>query len=132
PFTFLDHALRPGDSLLGINLEQWQAFSMEAGGKRVAGFTLEWIAAETEPALLRALEKRAELRAIPDDNLAQIEQKKKLNAEAEQEMELVRLGADILILTTLADYGKRGNINAQLLRDSYKELLQQYRATRHL
>ncbi|HVU69321.1 MAG TPA: restriction endonuclease, partial [Ktedonobacteraceae bacterium] len=84
PFTFLDHALRAGDSLLGVNLEQLQTFSMEAGSKNVAGFALEWVAAEIEPALLYALEKRAELRAIPDDDLAQIERKKKLLAEVEQ------------------------------------------------
>lgn len=133
PFTFLDHALRAGDSLLGVNLEQLQTFSMEAGSKDVEGFTLEWIAAEIEPALLYALEKRAELRAIPDDDLALIERKKKLLAEAEQAMAIVRLGADILILTTLASYSKQSVVkNAEYFRNSYENLLREYRATRNL
>jgi len=33
PFTFLDHALRPGDSLLGVTLNQIASFSLNAKGK---------------------------------------------------------------------------------------------------
>ena len=33
PFTFLDHALRPGDSLVGLTLEQLASFSIDKKGK---------------------------------------------------------------------------------------------------
>ena len=37
----------------------------------------------------------------PDDNVQHIEQKERLLAEAEEAMALVKLGADLLIATTL-------------------------------
>ncbi|HLI71204.1 MAG TPA: DNA methyltransferase [Ktedonobacteraceae bacterium] len=126
PFTFLDHALRPGDSLLGVSLDQLRTFSMEAGGKREAWIST-FAAAEMEPALRHALEKRAELRARSDEDIAGIEEKKRLLAEAEQSMEMVRLGADILILSTLGEYGKRKDLD---LRLDYAALINDYQQAR--
>jgi hypothetical protein len=37
PFTFVDHALRCGDSLIGVDLEQLQCWNLERSGKRQFG-----------------------------------------------------------------------------------------------
>src|SRR5579883_610145 len=103
PFTFLDHALRAGDSLLGADLEQLKAFSLGAGGPE-KGTMIGWAGSHLEPALARAFQKRAELHAHDSETIADVEEMSRLNAEANQAMELVRLGADILIYDALDWY----------------------------
>ena len=52
PLTFLDHALREGDSLVGLTLEQIQAFHWKGGEKRFqAGIETTWIREQVEKAL---------------------------------------------------------------------------------
>ena len=52
PLTFLDHAFRHGDSLVGLTLEQIQAFHWKGGQKRFqAGIETTWIREQVEKAL---------------------------------------------------------------------------------
>ena len=52
PLTFLDHALRHGDSLVGLTLEQIQAFHWQGGEKRFqAGIETTWIREQVQKAL---------------------------------------------------------------------------------
>ncbi|RKG97707.1 hypothetical protein D7X32_31795 [Corallococcus carmarthensis] len=57
PFTFLDHALKCGDSLVGLDLDQLQAFHWDPKSKKQS--ELPW--AFIKKALTRALEKREEI-----------------------------------------------------------------------
>jgi hypothetical protein len=94
PFTFLDHAFKCGDSLLGLSsLKQLENFSLEKEGGKQQGFaTLD---------LLRQIEeakrKRLTLEAMPSDTTEQIAAKAALNAEADEAIEKLNAAADVLI-----------------------------------
>ncbi len=105
PFTFLDHALRLGDSLLGVNLTQLTHWSMEDSDGQRDRQTI-FIEPLMQDALNTVLRLRRQILALPDDNVQHIEQKERLLAEAEEAMALVKLGADLLIVTTLHSLAK--------------------------
>ena len=64
PLTFLDHALRHGDSLVGLTLEQIEAFHWKGGEKRFqTGIETTWIA---EP-VRKALRLRREIQEADDE-----------------------------------------------------------------
>ena len=106
PFTFLDHALRCGDSLLGVNLRQLTSWSMDNSQATGKIRQMTWF----EPAITRALDTALKLRrqisSIQELDVHDIEAKARLLAEAEEAMELVKLGADLLIATALS--GSKG------------------------
>ena len=92
PFTFVDHALRHGDSLVGLDFRQIEAFHWSPPGQ-----------VETCRVLLReALDQAVELRqailalAAADDPAAQAE-KRRLLEFAEQAIDRVRLVADVCV-----------------------------------
>ncbi|MBK6685949.1 MAG: N-6 DNA methylase [Deltaproteobacteria bacterium] len=60
PFTFLDHALRCGDSLVGLSLEQLMAFHWAPEAQQPT------IAAAVRPALAKAERLRAEIQRLAD------------------------------------------------------------------
>lgn len=109
PFTFLDHALCCGDSLLGVNLKQFERWSMkpdaETDKKQVARQTV-WVEQPLKHAIDSALTLRRKIRMLPGDTIENIEEKTRLLKEANEAMELVKLGADLLIASTLASYQK--------------------------
>ncbi|HEV7522410.1 MAG TPA: DNA methyltransferase [Candidatus Angelobacter sp.] len=79
PFTFLDHALKCGDSLLGISsLQQIENFSLRAGEHQITFSTANLFRYVEE-----ASAKRKALEAIPSDRFDQIEAKNMLYQEAE-------------------------------------------------
>jgi len=94
PFTFLDHAFKCGDSLLGITaLEQLENFSLRPeGGKQQAFATLNlWLHIE------EAKRKREALEAMPSDTPEQIVAKSALYAEAEAAVAKLIAAADVLL-----------------------------------
>ena len=93
PFTFLDHALKYGDSLLGISsLTQIEEFSLRDGQSQITFATAN---------LFRYLEegaaKRRALEELPSNNHTQIETKSRLYAEAESATTKVKAVGDCLI-----------------------------------
>lgn len=107
PFTFLDHSIRSGDSLLGVtNLEQLENFGLETGkGTQIR------IAAGIYANLLKdAVAKRLELESIASDNVFEIERKESLLKEAEKAARKVRLIADLLVGFSLETAGKRKKV----------------------
>ena len=107
PFTFLDHSIRSGDSLLGVtNLEQLENFGLETGkGTQIR------IAAGLYAGLLKdAVAKRLELELIASDNVFKIERKEYLLKEAEKAARKVRLIADLLVGFSLETAGKRKKV----------------------
>src|SRR6266568_1256273 len=101
PFTFLDHALRPGDSLLGVNIQQLTTWSMDSKRIDAKARQTVWIEPLINDALNTTLKLRRQIGNMSERDVRDIETKAHLLADAEEAMELVKLGADLLIATTL-------------------------------
>jgi hypothetical protein len=98
PFTFLDHAFKCGDSLLGItSLEQLENFSLRPGGGKQQAFgTLNlWRHID------EARKKREALEEMPSDTPEQIAAKAALYAEAEESVSKLNAAADVLVALEL-------------------------------
>jgi hypothetical protein len=132
PFTFLDHALCCGDSLLGVNIKQLTAWSLEHDIPDDQLRQMVWIEPAIKDALEAALKLRRKLRLLPDEKIEQIEEKRRLLSEAEEAMELVKLGADLLIASALHGYAKNnraGSNNLPTMQD-YSILISRYEEAR--
>jgi hypothetical protein len=93
PFTFLDHALKCGDSLLGVStLKQVENFSLRSGEQQETFATANLFRYVEE-----ASSKRRALEELPSNDHAQIEIKGRLHAEAEAATAKVKTLADCLI-----------------------------------
>ncbi|HEX2915467.1 MAG TPA: DNA methyltransferase [Chloroflexia bacterium] len=103
PFSFLNHALRSGDSLLGANLRQLREMSLKERALVNSGRDMPWIEPLVNKALGRALGLRQSIKRLPVNAGSRVnEEKKRLQKQAEEEMALLRLGADLLVAETLA------------------------------
>jgi hypothetical protein len=93
PFTFLDHALKCGDSLLGVSsVQQIENFSLRPGERQVTFATANLFRYVDE-----ASAKRRALEDLPSNDHTQIETKNRLHAEAEAATAKVKALADCLI-----------------------------------
>lgn len=103
PFTFVDHALRHGDSIVGLDVDQIASFHWKAGKADPV------IAGELKASLAEALpiRTRIEYLAVVDAPEAQAE-KQRLLWDAEDAIERLRTVADLV----LAAYF-RGNTSAE-------------------
>lgn len=97
PFTFVDHALRCGDSLLGATeVRHLEDYTLRPG----ENYGL--LATANVRSLLRAAAgKRRELEALPSDHHDQIEQKIRLHAESLAAVEGARAVGDLLVALEL-------------------------------
>jgi hypothetical protein len=98
PFTFLDHAFKCGDSLLGLsNFKQLENFSLRPeGGNQIAFSTMNlWRHID------EAKKKREVLEAMPSDTPEQIAAKVALYAEAEDAVAKLRAAGDVLVALEL-------------------------------
>ena len=110
PFTFVDHALKWGDSLLGITRpEQIEYLHLNPDNELVQLTTTlkTW-----RPILENAIGKRRKLESFGTNLIQDLEEKEKLFAEAERLIEQLRFVGDYLIGRALADSGK----TAELMR----------------
>ena len=99
PFTFLDHAIRCGDSLVGVtDIAQVESFHPYPGPAQQLVMCQEDLA--------EALRKRQALEAIPDTDLHFVEDKARLLSEADASVHSVLLVADVLTGAMLATAGK--------------------------
>jgi hypothetical protein len=98
PFTFLDHAFKCGDSLLGItSMEQLENFSLRPGGGKQQAFATLNLWRHIE----EATKKREMLEAMPSDTPEQITMKTVLNAKAEEAVAKLNAAADVLVAIEL-------------------------------
>lgn len=97
PFTFLDHALKCGDSLLGVtSVEQIENFSLRPGDRQITFAT-----ANLPRYVEQAGKKRRELEDLPSNDLEQIGTKNRLHDEAEAAIAKIKALADCLIALEL-------------------------------
>jgi hypothetical protein len=99
PFTFLDHALKCGDSLLGIcRFKQLETFSLDDERSR------QVIILANYDALIRtAIANRCELEMLPSNDAAQIAAKEALLSRAEEHLARLKLAADLLFGAELTE-----------------------------
>ena len=114
PFTFLDHALKAGDSLLGIhNLDQLRHlhYDVAAGRERetpIPGFSAGGDAVRAAERLINeALGMRQQMHSIESIRPADIEQKQKLHRESEKRLAILTALADVLGGAALSTAGER-------------------------
>lgn len=111
PFTFLDHALKGGDSLLGIaDLDRLLHWSLApARGPVTATFLTELV----RRTLGRALALRRRIRRMPDRDVRDEERKATLPRQADEALDSVRLAADLLVAAALhTDPRRRDGVSA--------------------
>ena len=114
PFTFLDHSIKSGDSLLGItDLDQLRTLHYDpAAGKArrtpIPGFITGGVAVKAVERLVgRALELRREMRGIETIGPSDIERKQDLHRESEARLATLETIADILTGTALKTAGEK-------------------------
>ncbi|MBZ0217884.1 MAG: N-6 DNA methylase, partial [Fimbriimonadaceae bacterium] len=124
-FSFLDHALKTGDSLVGLSLEQINGVSWETG------VTKPLFANRFVQLVKNARTDRQRIRNAPD-NVTFEQQMQRLH-EANKELENVRLGGDAVIGVFFAETNKKKRMEAldefqvQLGRDDGWDVAQRYR-----
>ena len=116
-FTFIDHALRHGDSLVGLTLSQIQAFHWNAVGP---DFQLGTEAIKVDRHVARVSKMRHLIRELGDQ--APEDELRELLAESERELSTVRRAADLL-LTAFFEAEKPKHRESNRLR--YADLLLQ-------
>lgn len=129
PFSFLDHALKCGDSLLGVSsLKQIEHFSLRPGEQQVTFATANLFRYVEE-----ADQKRRELEKLPSNDYAQIEAKGRLNDEAQNATAKAKALADCLIAFELRgldgeQYEERRAIAADRAEGAMRKPLSDFQA----
>jgi len=96
PFSFVDHALRSGDSLLGVtDLRELRVAHLDPSWHRQSSLDLGFH--EVEAAVDRALEDRRELEAFVVRDVVDAERKTALLAEADAALADARLLGDLIV-----------------------------------
>jgi hypothetical protein len=93
PFHFLDHALKCGDSLVGVTLDELKAFSLEKDSKKLGSVLLPWIPEAVE----RVKNLREQIRRWPGNTAIGVENRRILHARAEEDEVALRVAADLLL-----------------------------------
>ncbi len=92
PFTFVDHALRHGDSVVGLGLDEIARFDWRSGQEDL------FLRREVISALAEALPIRRELEALASaDTPAEQARKERLLWDAEDAVERLRVVADLVL-----------------------------------
>ncbi len=115
PFTFLDHNLRCGDSLLGADERQLHNGSLDAKSGEVT--QMSQISYAMQYILPTVIEKRRQIATLADFDITVIQHKERLLKEADQALEIVKLGADLLIGIALSDAKRRAGLQGTLGMD---------------
>ncbi len=100
PFSFLDHALKCGDSLVGADEDMFERWAHSLAGQGDPG-RMALFNDTTREQLAEAREKRRELESSDTHTPANLAHKEQLHREAEAAMAQVRRGCDLLIGTKL-------------------------------
>jgi hypothetical protein len=104
PFSFVDHALRVGDSLLGItSLDQLEYFHLDpAKGAKLQHGRLFDPAEAVRPAVADAVSKRREIESFLVLEVADAEAKRRLFEEAHKGLDHLRVVGDVVVGASLS------------------------------
>jgi len=110
PFGFLDHNLRVGDSLLGVDdVEKLTKFSLDTAAKAPTLF-----ARSVEERVRQALVLREELRALPIRDIEDVRAMARIDTEAKRRLAVVETVADAFVGEVLRTGGKRRDLERAL------------------
>ena len=116
PFSFLDHALRAGDSLLGLaHIDQLLHWSL---ARDTGPITATFLTEPLRRAIQRAMSLRRRIRETPVRDVRDAERKAGWLREAEDALGLVRLAADLLVSAALHPEKKQREQKQQEFLDS--------------
>jgi len=119
PFTFLDHSLKHGDSLLGVSsLRQIENFGLRPGEQQGTLATSELVAV-----VQAASAKRRELEELPSNDYSQIMIKSLLHREAEAATATAKAVADELITLELQGLDGKAYIGERVVRAEFARQL---------
>jgi hypothetical protein len=124
PFTFVDHALRQGDSLVGLSFDQIRRFHWEPEAKK--GDQVDACEALLSEALDQAVELRQQILKLAEseDPIAQGE-KRRLLEFSQQAIDRVRVVADLVVGAFFAGKNAREREAERVRRlDKVREWLQ--------
>jgi hypothetical protein len=110
PFTFLDHNIRCGDSLLGIHdLKQLKTFSLDGTGQ-------QYVFGEVpmDELVDKAIQLRLKIESMPSNTVEDIETQARLMAECEQQVEFLKCAADLLVAAELRGGSSQGKIDNRI------------------
>jgi len=129
PFTFLNHAIRCGDSLLGVTRpEQIESFNFFPPKEEEKQITF-WMEA-SKVLFLRTLEHRLKLESFAVVAPADVEKKEALLRQAEDSAFLTRIMCDLLVGAALATAtGKRPQDDESFAKkraELWRELMKKY------
>ncbi len=129
PFNFLDHALKCGDSLLGISdIKQIENFSLRENQTQATFSTMN-----IKQMLDEASKKRLDLEQMPSNDSVQIEEKKCLYIDAESAIAKIKSLSGCLIVLELEglegnSYDERRVIAAQQAETAMRGALTEFQA----
>jgi len=93
PFEFLDHAIRCGDSLVGIHdLRQLEKFNLNPDAPQTV-----WYSGPVTKMVNDAVVLRQKIESMPSNTVEDVEAQEKLLAEAEERTARLRCAADLLL-----------------------------------
>ncbi|HNM98775.1 MAG TPA: hypothetical protein PKK40_12575, partial [Marmoricola sp.] len=117
PFTFVDHAIRAGDSLLGLtSLDQVTAFHMDPDrGRSLHKDLLVDLESSLKPLVDEVLEIRQDITALPVITVRDVERKAAMNARAEHLLATATAIADAVVGAALCSGGKDTKLDDLLL-----------------
>ena len=129
PFTFLDHAIKCGDSLFGVTRrEQVEGFDFEPNSTDDKQISF-WKKA-SKVLFEKALQFRKQLEASPVMTVEDIQKKEALLEQAEQATSLVRLLCDLLtaaaISTATGKRPKKGDAFSEKRAELWQALMRLY------
>lgn len=105
PFSFLDHALRCGDSLVGVlDVEQVKAFHLDSGARQLSAEVSRALDV-TETLLSEAAELRRKIESTAVTDIRVVRDKVELLDRAEALSNKLRLAADAVVGAALAAEG---------------------------
>ncbi len=116
PFTFLDHCLKTGDSLVGVNLEQLKSWNLDTseGTNFDIGVDILWKEAQS------AIEKRLKIQSLPGNTPQDQQQKAILLNEATSRINDLKERADRLVEIYLSGLKKN---EREALREKMVEVV---------
>ena len=116
PFTFVDHAITAGDSLLGVtSLDQITAFHLDpAKGRRLHDLFVD-LSAEINPVVREAMDLRRQLADLPVVTVRDVQRKAALFERSRQALAEAGVLADVVVAAALISGGVDAEFDTRLL-----------------
>ncbi len=110
PFEFLDHAIRCGDSLVGLHsLDQLRHFSLKPDADDAVLFR-----GPLDRAVDEAIDLRLRLEGMPANSIEDVERQEALLKEADEKIARLRCAADLLVAAEF--WGESGKDKLERVR----------------